>query len=473
MNEERLRMVLKQQAENVTVSPALKHRIDARRGKTSNYRVRVLAVAGVAVAVVIALIAYFTGGTEQKQGLVGTPGHETYFAGYWPAHDLAGAQAIQERLDKREGPTWGLSPVETANEYAGQLGWTQRGGTREYPQTAALRGGPVSGSSAEGWTATVDVIPQVPPDGHRGPAHVIHLVGLPGTDDPAWFVSGVVDSNITVSDPASGATIGRFAPLKGNALVFEGQVNVTAFDDAGIALGHTTVMAGGSERTPFDGGIDLTKPSTPSGIIRFEGTNGIGGPSTDVTIVRVRFNLSSWSSATATPELPPPPASTPEPVPAVGTADDTFHCFFEAKHNREFIRGELCMTERYSMTFKDPVEFIGPSSPSLQRATILSTTRTGTKEVYAVRTFYGSSSGLVSTAEGQLTVLRDAGQWLVDNFTEENQHPIQKTMRVQLTFTRPEADQIDCGETGPADSAFVTVTRTCWTSRARTSRNSI
>jgi hypothetical protein len=306
MNEDQLRLALKRESEAVTASPLLKVRVDARRGGRSNIRVRTLAIAGVAIAVVIALVAYLATRPEEKQGLTGTPPN-TYFAGYWPAHDLAHAETLQQRMGKNGVPTWQWSPLDTANEYAGQLGWTERSGTNSYPQVSSLHDGVVRGSAHNGWTATEQITPQIPPYGRPGVTHTIHFIGLKGTRKPAWFVSGITDPNLAVSSPDPESYVDASASVSGNAMVPSGTITITALDDDGHQLARATVTVGTSQMAPFRQTLALTEPSTRSGIVRFEGTSPAGLPSTDVTILRVRFDRSTWPDATKTTPAPPSP----------------------------------------------------------------------------------------------------------------------------------------------------------------------
>lgn len=309
MNEDQLRLALKQGSEAITASPLLKQRVDARRGSRSTFRVRALAVAGVAIAVVIALVAYLATRPEEKQGLTGTPSN-TYFAGYWPAHDLARAETLQQRMGKNGVPTWQGFPLDTASKYAGQLGWTERSGTNSYPQVASLHDGVVHGSARNGWTATELITPQVPPFGRRGTTHTVHFVGLKGARKPAWFVSGITDPNIAVASPHPGDSVNPFFTVRGNAMVPTGKINITVLDDDGHQLGRATATVGTTQMAPFLSTFThLIEPSTRGGIVKFEGSSPSGLPSTDVTIARVRFDLSTWSVTTTASARP----STPQP----------------------------------------------------------------------------------------------------------------------------------------------------------------
>lgn len=122
------------------------------------------------------------------------------------------------------------------------------------------------------------------------------------------------------------------------------------------------------------------------------------------------------------------------PQTQVAPPETAFRCFIEARHDRDFAAARRCMTERYASSISDPLEIIGPSSPSVERATIVSSSETDGRVVFDALVYWGSSTGLVSVSEDTIDVVRDGDRWLVDDWEPGEQQPIGETTAVSLHF---------------------------------------
>ena len=437
-------MALGRESEAVTASPELKRRIDRRMGSGSTFRVRALAVsvalALVAVGVAVWLIA---GRGPVRSSLIDEPSRDTYFAGYWPVATRAEAEAMQERVDAGE-ETWRRDSRAVAKAYGESLGWMVAPNPELY------------GDTGHGGGTVITIRPMIGEGATKQPGtrHLVELETLgDGNKKPVWFVTGITSENIVLSAPSPNETIGSPVRVAGTGIAFEGNILVSVHDDDGRELGSQPVQAGGTERMPFDGEIGFSAPSAPAGTVRFEGGNGIGGPSTDVTIRRVRFG-----DSTATP-VEPSPGQQGSVVPAdYMAADDAFRCFFNARRYRDLEMAKACMTERYAESITDPVEFIGPSSPNVERATIISSARDGDRVVYDTFVYWGSSSGLQFVSEDTVTVLVEGDEAFVDAWTQGSQVPMGETRTVGLKFLAP-GDTPKCEGGAMTEDSFVTIDR--------------
>ena len=442
-------MALRREAERVSVSPDMRRRLDARIGRRgSGFRSRTLALSMAIVLVAVGVAVWFIAGRgEEKGSLTGTLApSDAYFEGYWPAATRAEAEAMQRKVDGGE-ETWRRDPVEVATAYTrSQLGWT-----------VSLRVSAGRIPPAGTTTQSVPIAPMIGEGGNKqpGPEHTVRLIALEGVDNPVWFVTGITSPNITVDEPRPNATITSPVRVAGTGVAFEGNIlaavvaDTPADSDAHGAFGGTPLQAGGTEPMPFEGTLSFPLPKVPAGTVEFQGGSGIEGPSTDVTIVRVRFGERARSEATPEPD---------ETIADEATTDEAFRCFFSARRSRDLETAKTCMTQRYADSFSDPVEFIGPSSPTVERATIISSARTGDRVVYDAYVYWGSSAGLQFVSEDTLTVLLEGDEARVDSWQHGSQIPIGETRTVTLTFVAlgdtPKCD----GDTPTADS-FTTIDR--------------
>lgn len=436
-------MALQRESEAVTVSPELKRRIDRRMRSGSTFRVRALAVsvalALVAVGVAVWLVA---GRGPVQESLIDEPSRDSYFAGYWPVSTRAEAEAMQERVDGGQ-ETWRRDPVAVATAYGESLGWT-------------VAPDPQAFTSLGGGGTTVSVAPMIGEgtQKQRGPDHTVSLATLDDATDPVWFVAGITTENVVVTQPRQNATITSPVRVTGEGITFEGSIVATVHaDGAPDALGEPALLqAGGSERMPFEGSIAFSDTDAASGVVRFEGASGLGGPSTDVSVVRVRFGESNAT------QVDPSPGQQGSVVPGGSPADDAFRCFFNARRYRDLEMAKPCMTERYRDSISDPVEFIGPSSPNVERATIISSARDGDRVVYDTFVYWGSSTGLQFVSEDTVTVLTEGEQAFVDSWSQGEQMPIAETRAVSLKFLAP-GDTPKCDDGAMTEDSFVTIDR--------------
>jgi hypothetical protein len=443
-NEERLRMALQRESERIEVSPDLRRRLNARLGQGSSYRRRMLAASVAVVLVAAGVAVWLIGGRGPvKESLIGPPGEaDTYFAGYWPVSTRADAQAMQQRVDGGE-ETWRREPVRVAQAYAQlALGWDLAPQVEGVPD---LVGGAVE----------IPVAPMIgeSPQKRRGPEHIVRLVSLDGAKEPVWFVAGITSPNIVVDEPRPGATITSPVRVAGTGVAFEGNIlgavvrDATNPDSHGAFSGQP-IQAGSTEPMPFEATLSFPKPDVPAGIVHLKGSSGLGGPSTDVTIVRVRFAAASERSAQPTADH----------VTSDAAADDAFRCFFDARHYRDLEMAKPCMTKRYVDSITDPVEFIGASSPSVERATIISSAREGDRIVYDALVYWGSSQGLEFVSEDTVSVVLQRDQALVDSWTQNPTVPIDSLTTVTLRFLAP-GDTPKCDGDAPTSDSFVSIQR--------------
>jgi hypothetical protein len=447
-NEERLRMALQRESERIEVSPDLRRRLNARMGRGGSYlRSRALAASVAVVVVAVGVAVWLIAGRGPvKESLIAPPGEDTYFAGYWPVSTRAEAEAIQRRVDDGE-ETWRREPASVAKAYGESLGWTVAEGV-DNPET--------TGDLAEGYTETT-IAPMIGEGTNKiaGAQHRVLMVSLEGADQSAWFVAGITSDNISVDEPRPGATITSPVRVAGRGVSYEGNIlGAVVRDepnpDAHGAFSGQPIQAGATEPMPFEATLSFPRPDVPAGIVHLQGSSGLEGPSTDVTIVRVRFAATSLSTTAPTPSQ--------EAADEEAAADDAFRCFINARHSRDLEAAKPCMTQRYADSISDPVEFIGPSSPSVERATIISSARDGQRVVYDALVYWGSSTGLQFVSEDTVTVVLDGGEALVDSWTQGTQEPIGETTTVTLSFLAP-GDTPRCNGGAIAEGSFTTIER--------------
>lgn len=442
--EQRLRLALKREAEHVRVSPELHRRVRSRLRPSRGFRSRAVKVSVAAAVVAVGVVLWIVAGTRVvREDVTGPAPTDTYFAGYWPVSSRAEAEAMQERADAGED-TWRRDPERVARAYGESLGW----------DVAHVIYGDQEGRRSElppGYTDAI-VAPRIGEGTNKivGPDHRILMVSLEGAGLPVWFVAGIEGATIVVDEPRRGDRVGSPLRARGTAHTFEGNVRVTIVDDDARKLGQTPLTAGGTEPAPFEGSIEFTDPSSPSGVVKFEGDSGIGGPSTDVTIVRVRF-----AERVSVSPAPTPGAT---PVASNEFADEAFRCIVSARHYRDLEMAKPCMTERWSSSIADPVEFIGASSPGLERSTIVSSSRSVDGIVYDALSYWGRTDALEFVSEDTITLVAEDGEWRADSWQHGEMTPIGDTMSVTLRFLAL-GDTPKCDGDVPAPESFVSIDR--------------
>jgi hypothetical protein len=110
-------------------------------------------------------------------------------------------------------------------------------------------------------------------------------------DDDSWWVLGAVTANITVDQPSAGSTIDDPVTLTGQALAFEGTVQVEVRGDGSIMpLGEGFVTgSGGPDPGPFEGEVEWANPGGGWGALVFYTYGGEDPVVWEASVVRVRF----------------------------------------------------------------------------------------------------------------------------------------------------------------------------------------
>ena len=122
-----------------------------------------------------------------------------------------------------------------------------------------------------------------------GPATTVFVRQL-GPDD-TWWVLGSATANIIVDEPEALCGVESPLELSGQALAFEGNVEVQVRED-GIdeSVVTSNVTGGGTELLPFDGSIDFeVDPSAESGALVFLTRSAEDGGPWEAVVIRVFF----------------------------------------------------------------------------------------------------------------------------------------------------------------------------------------
>lgn len=138
---------------------------------------------------------------------------------------------------------------------------------------------------------TAEVVVQ---DREDGPETTIELLR---SADGAWYALGSSTEDVVVSQPAPGTSLATPFETSGEALAFEGSVEVLVLSqDDPQPLGQGTVTGSGSPPAgPFDGDISFTPPAGPTaGILVYRVSSPEDGRVVQATSFRVRLtNLTS------------------------------------------------------------------------------------------------------------------------------------------------------------------------------------
>jgi hypothetical protein len=122
-----------------------------------------------------------------------------------------------------------------------------------------------------------------------GPVTTVSVRQL-GTDG-TWWVLGAATDNIATDAPGPGDTISSPVTVSGNAVAFEGVVNVEIRQDGSRQpLGTGTVMGGGDILRPFSGQITFSRPSADYGAVVFLTRSEQDGRVWEATVIRVGFS---------------------------------------------------------------------------------------------------------------------------------------------------------------------------------------
>jgi hypothetical protein len=109
--------------------------------------------------------------------------------------------------------------------------------------------------------------------------------------DDHWYVIGSSTPDIVVDDPIAGTAIDAPLVVAGQALAFEGTVNVSVVErGATDPLGEGIVTgSGGGELAPFSGQIDWANPGGGRGSVLFWTVSAEDGSVMQVTAIPVGF----------------------------------------------------------------------------------------------------------------------------------------------------------------------------------------
>ena len=249
--EDRLRAAITHRTSGIEPRPDALHRIeeklmDAQRATNRNRVLFGVAAAAAAVAIVVGVLALTDDDSELDTVSPSTTAGETSTteatsSTFAPTVDPA--QAIWPRVDTAQRFD---DPVSAAQsfviEFVGMVD-------------------PVVGEFQQGDTRSGEVPVQPQAD---GPVTTVLVRQL---EDDTWFVIGSATDEVRLDTPAAGADIECPVHLTGEALAFEGTVQVAVRDDVSTApIGTGFVTGGGGPAAPFDGTVDCDLSGLDDGV---------------------------------------------------------------------------------------------------------------------------------------------------------------------------------------------------------------
>ena len=208
------------------------------------------------------------------------PGQPALFAGIWPFATRAELDAYAAGADRTY-----RDPVATARDFA--VKYLGMDNPVDFPSRSIRPGTvevPMGFRYGEGRTPV--------PNPQATFGVVVRQLGAQDASGP-WTVVEATASNISVASPRPLDKIGSPVRLTGQALAFEGTVNVQVREDgmvAGQALGRGVVTGGGDAKRPYSGDITFRSPSKPGGAIVLTELSAADGQGIlRATVVKVRF----------------------------------------------------------------------------------------------------------------------------------------------------------------------------------------
>jgi hypothetical protein len=247
--EERLRAAIGDRTNHVEPSTDGLHRIEERLMDSTRHdsRNRWLMGVGAAAAVVALLVAaVLLGGDENPE--VETAGSTTS-----SSSTTSGATSTTSDTTTT---TAGFTGVDVGQPIWPRAATSQRfddpvSAARSFVVDLVGMADPVLGQFQQGdpRSGEVPVRPAA-----NGPVSTVLVRML---EDDTWFVIGSTTADIRLDEPTAGSDIDCPLRLTGEALAFEGHVDVAIWDDLGdapIATGFVT--GGGGPAAPFDGTVD-------------------------------------------------------------------------------------------------------------------------------------------------------------------------------------------------------------------------
>jgi hypothetical protein len=217
---------------------------------------------------------------DSYRQVLATPGAQATFAGIWPFTTKAQLDAYAAGSDRAY-----RDPVATARDFAAKYVGMDN------PVTFASRSigpgmveVPIGPRYAEGRT------PLANPQATFGV--VVRQLGAQDASGP-WTVVEATALNISVATPKPLDRVTSPVRLTGQALAFEGTVNVTVREDgmvAGQSIGAGVVTGGGDVKRAYSGDITFRAPTKPAGaIVLIELSAADGQNIRQATVVKVRF----------------------------------------------------------------------------------------------------------------------------------------------------------------------------------------
>lgn len=120
-----------------------------------------------------------------------------------------------------------------------------------------------------------------------GPPTVVFVRQL--TDD-SWWILGAASANITVDQPAQGATVSSPLTVSGSAFAFEGTVAVQLrADDNGEPNIEGYVTGGGSESLPFSDSFEFDSPGETGGALVMLSRSPKDGSTFEASVLRIFY----------------------------------------------------------------------------------------------------------------------------------------------------------------------------------------
>ncbi|MEO7804221.1 MAG: GerMN domain-containing protein, partial [Actinomycetota bacterium] len=206
----------------------------------------------------------------------------------------AAARGMQKTADGGL-EAWRTDPKEVAMRFMDEFtGWgnkIQLDGN-SFDSGLELQEPKIEGSEEAGWTATVSFRRfRVTESGKvpSGDTDTLHMIGLKGTEHPAWFVSNLASPQMHIAEPSDGQAISSPVKLSGRGVGYESTIVVEVKDDRGRSLGKGFVNGGSTEVAPFTGSQPFSKAASPSGVVMLRPDQGAEGPPFSISIVRIHF----------------------------------------------------------------------------------------------------------------------------------------------------------------------------------------
>jgi hypothetical protein len=216
---------------------------------------------------------------DSYREVLAQPGQAAPFAGIWPFATKAELDAYAAGADKTY-----RDPVATARDFTTK--YVGMDNPVDFPSRTTAPGQvevPMGPRYAEGHTTIAN------PQARFGV--IVRQLGDQGASGP-WTVTEVVAFEITVTTPKPLDKISSPVRLTGQALAFEGTVNVQIREDgmlAGQSLGKGFVTGGGDIKRPYSDDVTFRAPTKPGGAILYTVLSMADGGIIQVAAIKVRF----------------------------------------------------------------------------------------------------------------------------------------------------------------------------------------